>query len=96
MIPLPTGWIAAGHIEMCRGMQSLALQVQEALKRDPHAGDLYVFCGRSGLASTACSALARSPATGATMSHGRFPCGCATRRYVRRCLKAHRSSRLTP
>jgi len=43
MIPLPTGvrvWIAAG---LRRGMQSLALQVQEALKRDPQAGDLYVF-----------------------------------------------------
>jgi transposase len=41
MIPLPTGvrvWIAAGHTDMRRGMQSLALQVQEALKRDPHAG----------------------------------------------------------
>jgi transposase len=47
MIPLPTGvrvWIAAGHTDMRRGMQSLALQVQEALKRDPHARDR----GRSG------------------------------------------------
>jgi transposase len=51
MIALPTGvrvWIAAGHSDMRRGMQSLALQVQEGLKRDPHAGDLYVFRGRSG------------------------------------------------
>ena len=51
MIPLPTGvrvWIAAGHTDMRRGMQSLALQVQEALKRDPHAGDLNVFRGKSG------------------------------------------------
>jgi transposase len=51
MIPLSTGvrvWIAAGHTDMRRGMQSLALQVQEGLKRDPHAGDLYVFRGRSG------------------------------------------------
>ena len=51
MIPLQTGvrvWIAAGHTDMRRGMQSLALLVQEALKRDPHAGDLYVFRGRSG------------------------------------------------
>jgi transposase len=51
MIPLPSGvrvWIAAGHTDMRRGMQSLALQVQEGLKRDPHAGDLYVFRGRSG------------------------------------------------
>jgi transposase len=46
MIPLPSGvrvWIAAGHTDMRRGMRSLALQVQEALNRDPHAGDLYVF-----------------------------------------------------
>jgi transposase len=26
----------------------LALQVQEALRRDPHAGDLYVFRGARG------------------------------------------------
>jgi transposase len=51
MIPLPSGirvWIAAGHTDMRRGMPSLALQVQEGLNRDPHAGDLYVFRGRSG------------------------------------------------
>ena len=29
-------------------MHGLARQVQEALQRDPHAGDLYVFRGRSG------------------------------------------------
>ena len=33
---------------MRRGMNSLALQVQEGLKRDPHAGDLYVFRGKRG------------------------------------------------
>jgi transposase len=33
---------------MRRGMQGLALQVQESLKRDPHAGDLYIFRGRRG------------------------------------------------
>jgi transposase len=51
MIGLPTGvrvWIAAGHTDMRRGMQGLAPQVQEVLHRDPHAGDLYVFRGRSG------------------------------------------------
>jgi len=31
------------HTDMRRGMQGLARQVQEALHRDPHAGDLYVF-----------------------------------------------------
>ena len=33
---------------MRRGMQGLALQVRESLKRDPHAGDLYIFRGRRG------------------------------------------------
>jgi transposase len=33
---------------MRRGMNGLALQVQQALKRDPHAGDLFVFRGRRG------------------------------------------------
>jgi hypothetical protein len=45
MIPVPSGvrvWIATGHTDMRRGMNGLALQVQEALKRDPHAGDLSV------------------------------------------------------
>ena len=51
MIPIPSGvrvWIATGHTDMRRGMQSLALTVQENLKRDPHAGDLYIFRGRGG------------------------------------------------
>jgi transposase len=51
MIPMPSGvrvWIAAGHTDMRRGMQGLALQVQEQLKRDPHGGDLYIFWGRRG------------------------------------------------
>src|ERR1700756_4029439 len=51
MIPIPSGvrvWIATGHTDMRRGMRSLALTVQEILKRDPHAGDLYIFRGRRG------------------------------------------------
>ena len=51
MIPIPPAvrvWIATGHTDMRRGMQSLALGVQESLKRDPHAGDLYIFRGRRG------------------------------------------------
>jgi transposase len=46
MIPVPSGvrvWLAVGRTDMRRGMNGLALQVQEALRRDPHAGDLYVF-----------------------------------------------------
>jgi transposase len=51
MIRPPTGvrvWLANGYTDMRRGMNGLALQVQEALQRDPHAGDLYVFRGRRG------------------------------------------------
>mgnify|MGYP006201733031 CR=1 FL=1 len=51
MIPVPSGvrvWIAAGHTDMRCGMNSLALRIQQALQRDPHAGDLYVFRGKSG------------------------------------------------
>ncbi|MGI4794412.1 MAG: IS66 family insertion sequence element accessory protein TnpB [Janthinobacterium lividum] len=51
MIPVPSGvrvWLAAGVSDMRRGMNGLALQVQQALERDPHVGDLYVFRGRRG------------------------------------------------
>src|SRR3712207_2033972 len=51
MIRVPSGvrvWLAAGHTDMRRGMQSLALQVRQTLGRDRFAGDLYVFRGRRG------------------------------------------------
>ena len=51
MIAPPSGvrvWLATGATDMRRGMNGLALQVQEALHRDPHAGDLYVFRGKRG------------------------------------------------
>ena len=51
MIPVPSGvrvWLATGATDMRRGMNTLALQVQQDLGRDPHAGDLYVFRGRRG------------------------------------------------
>ena len=55
MIPIPSGvrvWISTGPTDMRKGMQGLALQVQEVLKRDPHAGDLYVFRGKRGKRAT--------------------------------------------
>ena len=51
MIPVPGGvrvWLATGVTDMRRGMNTLALQVQEDLGHDPHAGDLYIFRGRRG------------------------------------------------
>jgi transposase len=41
-------WLAVGRTDMRRGMNGLALQVQEALQRDPHARDLFVFRGPRG------------------------------------------------
>jgi len=49
VIAPPSGvriWLAAGVTDMRKGMNGLALQVQQALGRDPHAGDLYLFRGR--------------------------------------------------
>jgi transposase len=51
MIAFPSSvrvWLAAGRTDMRRGMNGLALQVQQSLGRDPHAGDLYVFRGVRG------------------------------------------------
>ena len=51
MIPVAAGvriWIASGHTDMRKGMNGLALLVQEGLGRDPFAGDVFVFRGRAG------------------------------------------------
>ena len=51
MIPVPSVRRASvaggmGSADMRKGTNGLALQVQQALERDPHGGDLYVFRGR--------------------------------------------------
>ena len=51
MIAFPAGakvWIAGGVTDMRRGMNSLAIAVQEGLGRDPHAGEVFCFRGRRG------------------------------------------------
>ncbi len=51
MIPVPSGmrvWLAVGRTDMRRGMNGLSLQIQEALGRNPFAGDLFVFRGAKG------------------------------------------------
>ena len=51
MIPIASSvriWLATGYTDMRRGMPGLALLVQEGLGRDPFAGDVFVFRGRSG------------------------------------------------
>ena len=51
MIAFPAGvrvWIAGGVTDMRRGMNTLALTVQQGLGRDPHAGEIFCFRGRRG------------------------------------------------
>ena len=51
MLPVPRGvhvWLAPGHTDMRKGFPGLSLLVQETLKKDPHAGHLFVFRGRGG------------------------------------------------
>ena len=55
MIPFPGGarvWLATGRTDMRKGMNGLALQVQEVLKRDPYGGHLFVLRGRRGDCAT--------------------------------------------
>jgi transposase len=61
MIAIPTGlriWIAIGHTDMRKGMQGLALLVQEGLGGDPFAGDVFVFRGRAGSLIKPCAMMA--------------------------------------
>ena len=61
MIPVPGGarvWIATGKTDMRKGMSSLAMQIQQGFGRNPHAGDLYVFRGRSGDLLKICGTMA--------------------------------------
>jgi transposase len=59
MIAFPAGtkvWIAGGVTDMRRGMNTLALSVQQGLGRDPHAGEIFCFRGRKCRTSTTLSA----------------------------------------
>jgi transposase len=41
MIPVPAGtrvWLATGHTDVRKGLDGLALRVQQVLKHDPHGG----------------------------------------------------------
>ena len=72
MIAFPAGmkvWIAAryfprtngGHwlavTDMRRGMNTLALQVQQGLGRDPYAGEIFCFRGRAVIWSRSCGTM---------------------------------------
>ena len=51
MIPVPAGvrvWLVAGHTDMRKGFDGLAVLVQQKLKADPFGGQLFVFRGRRG------------------------------------------------
>ena len=51
MIAFPAGgrvWIACGVTDMRRGINNLALTVQQGLRRGPYAGGIFCFRGRKG------------------------------------------------
>ena len=51
MIAPPTStrvWLAAGHTDMRKGFDGLAMLVQAKLSRDPFGGQVFVFRGRRG------------------------------------------------
>jgi transposase len=51
MISLPSGvrvWLACGYTDMRKGMDGLAMLVQQVLEEDPFAGSLFAFRGRRG------------------------------------------------
>ena len=51
MIASPAGvriWIAGGGTDMRRGINTLALTVEQWLERDPHAGEIFCFRRRKG------------------------------------------------
>lgn len=51
MIAPPSGvrvWLAAGHTDMRKGFDGLAMLVQGRLSRDPFGGHVFVFRGRRG------------------------------------------------
>lgn len=53
MIPLGAKvWIAMGHTDMRKGIQGLALMVQQQFHRDPHGGDLFGQCELFGYGFT--------------------------------------------
>jgi transposase len=57
MITPPAGtrvWLAGGVTDMRKGLDGLALLVQEKLRRDPFGGQIFVFRGRRGQPTTFC------------------------------------------
>jgi transposase len=57
MIPVPSSvqvWLAVGRTDMRKGMNGLALQVQQALGRDPH------LCGGSDYVAKLLTTAARA------------------------------------
>lgn len=51
VLPMGSGlkvWLATGHTDMRCGFPSLALRVQEVLKKEPLGGHLFCFRGRRG------------------------------------------------
>ena len=57
MLIIPSGvkiHLALGRTDMRKGFDSLAVLVQEVLKKDPFSGHLFAFRGKKADTATAC------------------------------------------
>ena len=75
MLIIPSGvkiHLALGHTDMRKGFDSLAVLVQEVLKKDPFSGHLFAFRGKK--ADTICARQSLRPAIGRSLDEQAVNC----------------------
>ena len=78
MMIVPAGvkvHLALGYTDMRKGMDGLAMLVQETLKKDPFCGHLFAFRGNERRSSRSCSGTAMGCACSPSGSIGAGSCG---------------------
>src|ERR1700675_3847786 len=96
MMIVPAGvkvHLALGYTDMRKGMDGLAMLVQDTLKKDAFSGHLFAFRGRGGGIIKSCSGTATGSACSPSGSIAAASCGRGwwDMRAALRCLR--RSSR---
>ena len=80
MIGLAPGtriWLAAGITDMRKGFDSLAVQAQTVLGKDPFSGHVFCFRGRRAICSSCCGGMATGFACSPSGSNVAGLCGRA-------------------